>query len=108
VKRPDFVTSDGVRFIRFDKSMFGLLFAVLVAVALLSTAIHMVMRIRLMRMDTAGDRIEWLSFRSWAEVTDTYQTVFPDSFLPGFCRFVFWNVIIFAAILLCAILLKGA
>ena len=86
--------------------MFGLLFAALVAIGLLSTVIHTAMRIRLMRMDEGRDRIEWLSFRGWAEVMETYQALFPRSFLPRFCRFIFWEFIIFAAILLCAILLK--
>jgi hypothetical protein len=86
--------------------MFGLLFAVLVVIGLLSTVIHTAMRIRLMRMDAGRNRIEWLSLRGWAEVMDTYQTLFPRSSLPRFCRFVFWDFIIFAAILLCAIILK--
>jgi hypothetical protein len=68
--------------------------------------IHTAMRIRLMRMDAGRNRIEWLSLRGWAEVMDTYQTLFPRSSLPRFCRFVFWDFIIFAAILLCAIILK--
>jgi len=38
--------------------MFGLLFSTLVIVGLLSTAFHTAMRIRLLRMDAARDRIE--------------------------------------------------
>jgi hypothetical protein len=41
--------------------MFGLMFSVLVIIGLLSTAFHIAMRIRLLRMDAARDRIEWLS-----------------------------------------------
>lgn len=87
--------------------MFGLLFAVLVVIGLLSTAFHTAMRIRLMRMDAARDRIEWLSFRGSTEVMDTYQALFPRSVLPRFCRFAFWTLIIFAAVALCAIMLKS-
>lgn len=88
--------------------MFGLMFSVLVIIALLCGAFHTTMRIRLMRMDTARDRIEWLSFRGSTEVMDTYQALFPRSVLPRFCRFGFWAVIFCAAVVLCAIILKSA
>jgi hypothetical protein len=87
--------------------MFGLLFSALVIIGLLSTAFHIAMRVRLLRMDVARDRIEWLSFRSSAEVIDTYQALFPRSVLPRFCRFTFWAFIFFAAIALLAIILKS-
>jgi hypothetical protein len=87
--------------------MLGLLFSAVVAIGLLSTAFHIAMRIRLLRMDAARDRIEWLSFRSSTEVMNTYQDVFPRSILPRFCRFAFWSFIFFAAIALCAIILKS-
>ncbi len=64
--------------------MFGLMFSVLVIIGLLSTAFHIAMRIRLLRMDAAKDRIEWLSFRSSTEVMDTYQALFPRSVLATF------------------------
>ena len=86
--------------------MLGLMFSALVIIALLCTAFHTAMRIRLMRIDTARDRIEWLSFRGSTEVMDTYQAVFPRSVLPRFCRFAFWTVISFAAVVLCAVMLK--
>ncbi len=87
--------------------MFGLLFSVLAIIALLSMAFHTTMRIRLLRMDAARDRIEWLSFRGSTEVTDTYQALFPRSVLPRFCRFAFWTFIFCAAVMLCAIILKS-
>jgi len=87
--------------------MFGLLFSVLAIIALLSMAFHITMRIRLLKMDAARDRIEWLSFRSSAEVMDTYQALFPRSVLPRFCRFAFWTFIFCAAVMLCAIILKS-
>jgi uncharacterized membrane protein YciS (DUF1049 family) len=45
--------------------MVAVVFSALVIMALVSGAFYWVMRIRLMRMDSARDRIEWLSFRSW-------------------------------------------
>ena len=87
--------------------MFGLMFSVLVIIGLLSTAFHIAMRIRLLRMDAARHKIEWLSFRGSTEVMDTYQALFPRSVLPRFCRFAFWSFIFFAAVVLCAIVLKS-
>jgi hypothetical protein len=88
--------------------MLGMMFSALVIIALLCTAFHTTMRIRLMRMDTARDKIEWLSFRGSTEVMDTYQALFPRSILPRFCRFAFWGFIFCAAVVLCAIMMKSA
>jgi hypothetical protein len=44
--------------------MVAVAFLALVILALVNIAFWWVMRIRLMRMDSARDRIEWLSFRS--------------------------------------------
>jgi hypothetical protein len=85
--------------------MFAVVFAafsVLVILALVSGAFYFAMRIRLMRVDTARDRIEWLSFHSSDDVLAAYATLFPRSLLPRFCRFVFWMVIVIGAIGLCA------
>jgi len=85
--------------------MFAVVFAVfsvLVILALVSGAFYFAMRIRLIRVDTARDRIEWLSFRSSDDVLAAYATLFPRSLLPRFCRFVFWMVIVIGAIGLCA------
>ncbi len=91
-----------------DKSgMFGLLFLALVIIGLVSNVLHMTMRIRLLRIDPARDRIEWLSFRSWNEVVETYQEFFPRSALPRICRVAFWAFIAFATIALFAIILKS-
>jgi hypothetical protein len=86
--------------------MLGLMFSALVIIALLCTAFHTAMRIRLMRIDTARDRIEWLCFRGSTEVMDTYQSLFPRSLLPRFCRFAFWGFILCAAVL-CAVIVKS-
>jgi hypothetical protein len=79
-------------------------FSVIVILALLSGAFYFVMRIRLMRADSARDKIEWLSFRSSDDVLDTYGALFPASLLPRFCRFVFWMTVVFAAVALCGII----
>jgi hypothetical protein len=84
--------------------MIAVAFSAMVILALVSSAIYFVIRIRLMRADSARNRIEWLSFRSSDDVLAAYETLFPSSMLPRFCRFVFWTLIAFAAIGLCAIL----
>jgi uncharacterized membrane protein YciS (DUF1049 family) len=84
--------------------MFAVVFAVfsaMVILALVSGVFYFAMRIRLMRADTARDRIEWLSFRSSDEVLDSYEALFPRSVLPRFCRFIFWTVIVIGAVGLC-------
>jgi hypothetical protein len=82
--------------------MVAVAFLALVILALVNVAFWWVMRIRLIRMDSGSDRIEWLSFRSGDEVLDTYAALFPHSVLPRYCRFAFWTVLVFAAIVLCA------
>jgi hypothetical protein len=86
--------------------MFAVVFAVfsaMVIMAVVSGAFYFAMRIRLMRADTARDRIEWLSLRSGDDVLDTYEALFPRSVLPRFCRFVFWTGIVIGAVGLCGI-----
>ncbi len=80
-------------------------FLALVMLALLNIAFWSVMRIRLMRMDSARDRIEWLSFRSGDDVLDTYAALFPHSVLPRSCRLVFWTAIVISAVGLCAVVI---
>jgi hypothetical protein len=87
-------------------AMFAVVFAVfsaMVIMAVVSGAFYFAMRIRLMRADTARDRIEWLSLRTGDDVLDTYEALFPRSVLPHFCRFFFWTVIVIAAVGLCGI-----
>ena len=76
----------------------AVVFSALVISAVFSAAVHFAMRIRLMRADSARDRIEWLSFRSGDDVLSSYEALFPKSVLPRFCRFVFWMVIAIAAV----------
>jgi hypothetical protein len=88
--------------------MVAIAFLALVILALVNIAFWWVMRIRLMRVDSARDRIEWLSFRSGDNVLDRYAALFPRSVLPRYCRFAFWAVIVSAAIVLCAMTLLKA
>lgn len=78
-------------------------FSAMVILALVSGASYFAMRIRLMRVDSATDRIESLSLHS-ADVLDTYEALFPRSVLPRFCRFVFWTVFVIGAVGVCFII----
>lgn len=57
--------------------MVAVAFSAVVILALVSNAFYFVMKIRLMRVDSARDRIEWLSFRSSDDVLNTYKALFP-------------------------------
>jgi hypothetical protein len=76
--------------------MVAVAFLALVILALVNIAFWWVMRIRLMRMDSARDRIEWLSFRSGDDVLDTYAGLFPQQRAPTLL-FAFWAVVVSAA-----------
>jgi hypothetical protein len=80
----------------------------LAILVLVNIAFWLAMRIRLMKMDSARDRIEWLGFRSGDDVLDTYAALFPHSVLPRYCRFAFWTVIVSGAIVLCAMTMLKA
>jgi hypothetical protein len=86
--------------------LFDVAFSALVFMAVVSGACYVVMRIRLMRMDTARSRIEWLSLRSGDEVLDTYEGLFPGSFLPRFCRGAFWTFIVVVLVVFACSVLK--
>ena len=86
--------------------MVAVVFSLMVFVAVVSIAVHWVMRVRLLRLDSAKDRIEWLSFRSGDDVLSTYEAMFPRSVLPRFCRFAFWTALVVAAVGLCAIFIR--
>jgi hypothetical protein len=88
--------------------MVAIAFSALAVMALISGAFYWAMRISLMRLDSARDRIEWLSFRSGDDVVDTYEALFPRSMLPRFCRFSFWSLIICGVVGLCAIAMLKA
>jgi hypothetical protein len=84
--------------------MFAIAFFATVILTILSIIAHWTMRIRLMRLDSTRDRIEWLSFHGGDDVLNTYEALFPRSVLPRFCRLVFWTALI-AAIGLCAVVI---
>ena len=88
--------------------MVAIAFYAMLILALVSMVAHWTMRVRLMRLDSTRDRIEWLSFRSGDDVLNTYEAQFPRSVLPRFCRFVFWTAIVIAAVGLCTIVILQA
>jgi hypothetical protein len=85
--------------------MVAIAFSAMVILALVSSAMYFVMRVRLIRSDSARDRIEWLSFRSSDDVLGAYEALFPSSVLPRFCRFMFWTILAVAALALCGIII---
>ena len=89
--------------------MVAVAFSALVMLALISIVFHWTMRVRLMKVDSSRNRIEWLSFRGGDDVLQTYEALFPRSVLPRFCRFVFWAGIVSGVVGLCAmVILKAA
>ena len=70
--------------------MFAIAFSAMVILALVSIVVHWTMRIRLMRLDSTRDRIEWLSFHGGDDVLNTYEALLSRSVLPRFCRY--WTV----------------
>ena len=86
-------------------TMFAIAFSEIVILALVSIVVHWTMRVRLMRLDSTKDRIEWLSFHGGDDVLNTYEALFPRSVLPRFCRFVFWTAIAVVAVGLCAVVI---
>ena len=85
--------------------MLGVLFSVLVIVALLTGCSEIVMRIRLTKRASC-DKIAWWR-RGGDEVVASYEEIFPDSRLPLLRRFAFWLVVAFAAVVLLSILWKS-
>ena len=83
-------------------------FSAMMILVLVSIVVHWFMRIRVMRLDSANHRIEWLSFRSGDDVVQTYAALFPRSLLPRVCLFVCRTAIIIAAVGLCAIAILKA
>ena len=62
--------------------MVAIAFSTMVILGLVSIVMHWTMRIRLMRLDSTRDRIEWLSFRGGDDVLNTYEALF----LEACCR----------------------
>ena len=79
--------------------MVAVVFLALPILAGVNLAFWLVMRIRLMRMDSARDS---------ADVLGTYAALFPNSVLPRFVRFASWTLLVCAAIILCATMMLKA
>jgi len=82
--------------------MFGVLFSVLVVVALLSILGEIVMRVRLTKRASRDKIALW---RRGDEVAALYEEEFPDSRLPLFRRVVFWIFVTCAGVLVCSMVL---
>jgi hypothetical protein len=66
--------------------MFAIAFSAMVILALVSIVVHWTMRVRLMRLDSTKDRIEWLSFHGGDDVSvpsERAATFLPSRFLGG-------------------------
>jgi len=87
-------------------AIFGLFFAMLVAMGLLSICGEILMRVRLSRLEVPAEKLLWWR-RGGDEVADTYQELFPQSHLPRLRRLVFWLVVALAVALLLAMLGKS-
>lgn len=86
--------------------MFGIFFASLIAMALLSICGEIAMRVRLTRREAPGDKLAWWR-RGGDEVTAAYGQLFPSSCLPLLRRFVFWLFIACSLGVLSEFLLKS-
>ena len=79
--------------------MFGIVFLILVVIALASIYSDLSMRIRLTRRLPLENWSSWW-MRSSDEVGRTYQELFPESYLPSVVRHVFWFFLATAAVTL--------
>jgi hypothetical protein len=86
--------------------MFGVLFSILVTVAILSSCGEIIMRIRLTKR-SSSDKIAWWG-RGGDEVAATYEELFPHSRLPIFRHAVFWLFVVLACVAILSILLKSS
>ncbi len=79
--------------------MVAVVFLALPILAAVNLAFWLVMRIRLMRRDSATDS---------DDVLGTYAALFPNSVLPRCVRFASWTLIVCAAIILGATMMLKA
>ena len=73
-------------------------FYALALLAIIAILFDTGIRIRLIKHDTARDKLAWLH-RNSTEVYDTYQALFPHSYIPRALRFFFWTVVILALLI---------
>jgi hypothetical protein len=83
--------------------MVGILMGALIIFSVCSLPLFIIMRVRLMRADSARDRLSWLH-RGGSEVLNVYEVLYPGSHLPKICRAAFWTIVAAAALLLGAVL----
>jgi hypothetical protein len=86
--------------------MFLVFFPILVALALVSSTSEIIMRIRLTRKESPGNKLFWWS-RGGDEVTAMYQEIFPQTHLPLFRRFAFWLLIACCSAILLSVLWRS-
>ncbi len=85
--------------------MFGVVFSILVIIALLSICGEIIMRVRLTKR-ASRDKMAWCR-RGGDEVSATYEEVFPRSLLPVFRRPVFRFFLVLTSVILLFILWKS-
>jgi hypothetical protein len=86
--------------------MFGVLFWLLMFMALLNIGVEIMMRLRLSRREAPAEKLTWWR-RGGDAVSTAYQELFPNSRIPAYRSFIFWSVVVYAGSLLVAILLKS-
>jgi hypothetical protein len=84
--------------------MVGIIFLILVLIALASNCIQLSMRIRLAKRVPLENWFSWW-MRSSDQVGRTYQELFPDSYLPSIVQYVFWLFMATAVVALIFVLL---
>jgi hypothetical protein len=82
--------------------MVGIIFLILVLIALASIYSNLAMRIRLSKRVPQGNGFSWWMCSS-GEVERTYAELFPGSYLPLIIRYTFWLVLGTAAAVLLVI-----
>ncbi len=86
--------------------MLGILFSLLVLMALVSICGEILMRLRLSQREATGEKLTWWR-RGGDAASAAYEELFPNSRIPLFRRLVFWLVAACAASILAAVLLKS-
>jgi len=86
--------------------MFGVLFSILVVMAILSSCSEIVMRVRLSTRESPAEKLLWWR-RGGDEVAAMYQELFPRTRLPLFRRFAFWLVVASCFAILVSMLWKS-
>jgi disulfide bond formation protein DsbB len=83
--------------------MVGTIFLILVLMALASNCVGFLMRVRLAKRAPLDNWFSWW-MRGSDEVGQTYQELFPESYLPSVVQYAFWLFIATAAVVLILVL----